>query len=178
MADQLTGAQQKALREEEQKSQTNAPLPDVGASPAEAFISGFQQKTIQLPQSDLAVTIQRLGAAEYLNVYSSPVPAMMTAAGLDYNDAKARETFFDNGGVPKEVNYNEVLRHYRRIVIKAVTSIRLSLQPQHLCNPGEVSIEQISDLHILFIVEEVNKLSGWDADVDRFQRTIPKSKEQ
>ena len=60
----------------------------------------------------------------------------------------------------------------RRVMVKAVTSIKFSLLQQHLCEGDDVSVYQISDQDTLFIYNEVDKLSGWSADVDRFQGTV------
>ena len=174
MSDQLTPAQQAAL--EQSQKETGAPIatPEPsGVTTVQEMLSRYQRKQITLPGSQWIVEIQSLPPGDYLSIYGSALRAMMTAAGLDYTDGEARSDFHENlTRQQRDSIADHNLRNYRRIVAKAIVSIPVSLDEQHLCPPGVLSVHQIADADILFIYDEVDKLSGWSADADRFQGTV------
>ena len=172
MAEQISAAQQVAMEDAQQNPQGNTEQTDTGHSRPEFFIQGYQRRTITLPHAGGSIEIQRLGPGDHLAIYGSPVHAMMTSFGLDATTPEAREDFLKGGGVPVEIVYDTHLMNCRRVMVKAVTSIKFSLLQQHLCEGDDVSVYQISDQDTLFIYNEVDKLSGWSADVDRFQGTV------
>ena len=129
-----------------------------------------------LPVSKWTVEIQSLPPGDYMTIYGSAIRALMTAQGLDAEDKEARDAY-QQKLTPDQRRYvsEHNLQNSRRIVVKSVTSLELSHEPQYLCQAGVLSVQQVPDGDVLFIDREVDKLSGWSADVERFQGPVEKS---
>lgn len=176
---ELTAAQQASIAKgAEVAPEQDAGATDPGLTAATAFLDEYKCKTITLPFSGHVIEIQRLGPGEYLSVYGSALQPMMTAAGLDYNNSKARKKY-EKTLTPNQRSaiVESNLQNFRRIAVKAITSIPFSMSPQHLCDNGVVSIYQISDSELLYICNEVDALSGWTADAEEFPEAVADAKD-
>jgi hypothetical protein len=176
MSEDLTDAQKAAI-EKMGDSPAASPSPRAtGLTTVAEILQGYKQSVITLPVSKWTVEIQSLPPGDYMTIYGSAIRALMTAQGLDAEDQEARGTY-QQKLTPDQRRYvsEHNLQNSRRIAVKAVTSLELSHEPQYLCQPGVLSVQQVSDGDVLFIDREVDKLSGWSADVDRFQGSVEKS---
>ena len=129
-----------------------------------------QVKKVQLTHAKWKVKIQSLGAGDQLIIYGSPLNMMLSMAGIDEKDEKRKQEYLANLTPDQIAMLEETrLRNFRRIVVRAVISLPLRMKPQHLCEPGELSVWKISDPDIIDLAKEVSILSGWNADARQFQ---------
>jgi len=177
----MSPAQQAAF-DNQAKQNTNDGTPPAGTgngTAVEAFLSHYSRKMLTLPISGNTVEIQALPPGDYLSVYGSAFNAMMTAAGLDPTDAGERKTFERELTERQRMAIAESnLNNYRRIVAKAIVSVPVSMLEQHLCPDGVLSVFQIADNEIVALHKEVETLSGWSADVDRFPGSVSETTER
>ena len=148
----------------------------------EDALKGYGRKVITLPFSGWVIEIERLGPGDYLSVYGTAMDAMMTSAGMEQaaiDDEKERVKFREGlDAIQKCVLLDERVHNYRRIVVKAVRSMPLSMLRQGDCPPGVMSVLQIADVEVSYICREVDALSGWTTDGDRFQRPVEDAKDE
>ena len=172
----LSPAQQAALNKQDEQRNMDAPSTTTGSpgmTSVESILSGYQRGVITLPESGWTIEVQSLSPGDYLSVYGSALQAMMTASGLDYLDKEQRVNFErDMSDVQKAVIAQANLQNFRRVVCKAIISMSVSMEPQWLCPQNVLSVYQIADTEVVSIYKEVDKLSGWSVDVDRFQGTM------
>ena len=172
----MNPAQSAAL--EKEKSQNtrspNTPPPGSGyGTPVEQMLAHYNRHQVTLPTSKWELEIQALPPGDYLTVYGSAFNTLMTAAGLDPKDEAERSRFQEQMTPRQRASIAESnLMNFRRIVAKAIISVPVSMDEQYICPPGVVSIYQIADSEIVFVNKEVEKLSGWAADVNRFQKPV------
>ncbi|MDE0685618.1 MAG: hypothetical protein OXI63_22040 [Candidatus Poribacteria bacterium] len=173
---------QEAALDNQNRQNANDGTPPAGTgngTSVEAFLSHYSRKMVTLPVSGHTVEIQALPPGDYLSIYGSAFNVMMTAAGLDHEDDSQRKHFQRQLTERQRMAIAESnLNNYRRIVAKAIVSVPVSMLEQHLCPEGVLSIFQIADPQILFLHKEVQTLSGWNADVDRFQGSVPDNKDE
>ena len=169
-------AAQMAARENQQQTAQSDSSPPSGTgfgTSVEAMLSHYQRLELTLPYSNWQVEIQALPPGDFLTIYGSAFDALMTAAGLDTQDNAARKQF-QQTLTPRQqaVIADSNMRNFRRIAAKAIISVPVSVEEQYLCLPGVLSIYQIADAEIVYINKEVEKLSGWSTDADRFQGSV------
>lgn len=141
------------------------------------ILTSYQVKVVELPHAKRKIKIQSLGPGDQLNIYGSVFHTLLAVAGIDEKDEEAKQRYYENLTPDQLAMLEEVrLRNFRRIAVRAVISLPLRMKPQHLCDPGELSVWRLSDPDILFLAEEVSNLSGWSADARQFQDNNENSK--
>ena len=177
----MSPAQEAALdNQSKQAHNDGTPPPGTGnGTSVTEFLSHYSRQLVTLPLSGRTLEIQALPPGDYLSVYGSAFNAMMSAAGLDAQDPTQRKQFELQLTERQRMAVAEGnLNNYRRIVAKSIVSVPVSMLEQHLCPEGVLSIFQIADNEVVFLNKEVEKLSGWSVDVDRFQGSIPENPER
>ena len=139
-------------------------------STADEWISEYREHIVILPRSNRAVKIRSLDPGEQLNIYDDPFKAIIAQAGIDPDDEEARQHLREN--LTREQNLVMIesnLANCRRIIVRAVLSLPLRMKPQDMCEPGEMSVWLFSDQDVLYLHQEVSRLSGWTAAATAFQ---------
>ena len=183
MADELTDEQAAALETEpdddssENAEQTNAiasvDMSNLIPTTRAEIWKGYQSKIIKLENSGYVVQIDSLDPGDYETIFESPYHALMTVAGIKEFNRKELVEFINNLTPRQRAVVTEAeMMNVRRVVIKAVKSLFLTMKTPSECSPNETSIFQIGDRDCRQIYNEVDKLSGWSADADRFQRVM------
>lgn len=177
---ELTAAQEASLKKQG-VADASSPASPVGVTAVEDALKGYGRKVVTLPFSGWVVEIEALGPGDYYSVYGTALDDMMTSAGLEksLNDDKARKKFREGlDAVQKCVLMEERTHNNRRLVVKAVRSMPLSMARQADCPPGVMSVLRIADAELSILWTEISKLSGWSRDLSRFQGTVDDAEDE